>query len=319
MQVPSTGHNRTSQPFDNCHDGYRCIVALLAAGQAPTDHVHLHVLLTYEQTGALALAADGVLLALLAAYLVGTHRLRRRGHRWSWQRTAWFGAGLAVVWAAVGSGLAAYDDVNLPMHVLQHMLLMALAPPLLIAGRPVTLAIQVVPRRPQRALVRVVNGRVVRVLTGPLAWLCSPAVMAAFFLTPAYAMSERHPLVHDAWHGLFLLAGYLSWSAILGPDGARGARHPGRRIVTVLASMPLDAAVGAALLFWPRSIGPGATLASTHEAGQLLWMLSMLDCGYALAVVLRQWIAADERRVRRLDAQLDALEAAVTSGGARQP
>lgn len=266
----------------------------------------MHVLLTYLQTDGLTLCVDGVLAAVLLAYLAGVAHLWRHGRRWPAVRTAAFAGGLGAVFVAVGSGLAAYDDINLPAHVVQHMVLMAVAPPLLIVGRPITLLIQVAPRRLQVAVVHLVSGRAAATLTGPLGWILSPVVMGVFFLTPAYAISERHPLVHDSWHGVFLLAGYLSWSAILGPDGARAAHHPGWRLVTVLASMPLDAAVGAALVFWPRAIGPGATLASTHEAGEVLWILSMLDCGFALAAVLRRWIAADERRVRRLDARLDA-------------
>lgn len=269
----------------------------LAAGATADGHVRLHVLLTWFQTGVASVVTDAVLVAALLTYVwAAHHRARRR--RWPRRRTVAFAAGLLAVFVAVGSGLAAYDDVNPSAHVVQHMILMSVAPPLLVAARPLTLLLQGAPRRHRARLVRLVGGRPARALTGPLAWLAMPALMAVFFLTPVYAASERSALLHDASHGVFLLAGYLAWNAVIGVDAA-GQRGHLQRLVTVMVSMTLEAAVGAAFVLARHPLDPSVTLAATRRAGQALWMLSMLSCGWAMAIVLRQWIAADERRVRR--------------------
>src|SRR5690348_12548502 len=76
-----------------------------------------------------------------AAYLWGAWRVGRRhpARPWPWWRTALFLAGLAVVVLATETGIGAYGDVLAWDHMVQHLLLLMVAPPLLVAGPPVTL------------------------------------------------------------------------------------------------------------------------------------------------------------------------------------
>lgn len=298
-------------------------MALLAAGAAPNGHVGLHVLLTWFQTGVPALVTDGVLVAVLLAYAWAAHRhIPGRGapgpagrrRRWPLRRTAAFAAGLGAVFVALGSGLAAYEDVNPPAHVVQHMILMSVAAPLLVAGRPITVAMQWTSRRRRARLARMARGRTARALGGPLAWLAMPALMATFFLTPVYAASQRSVVLHDASHGVFLLVGYVAWNAIIGADAVAGHRGHVRRLMTVMVSMTLEATVGAVFVLARHPLDPGVTLAATRRAGQALWMLAMLSCGWAMAIVVRQWIAADERRVRRWEQEQARLQATPAVG-----
>jgi putative membrane protein len=52
-----------------------------------------------------------------------------------WRLAAFF-AGIFFVWVAVGSPLNAFDDALLTIHMLQHLLLMSIAPPLILLGAP---------------------------------------------------------------------------------------------------------------------------------------------------------------------------------------
>src|ERR1700691_4375390 len=52
-----------------------------------------------------------------------------------WRLAAFF-AGIAFVWIAIGSPLNAFDDASLTVHMLQHLLLMSIAPPLILLGAP---------------------------------------------------------------------------------------------------------------------------------------------------------------------------------------
>src|SRR6266852_2870653 len=82
-----------------------------------------------------------VAVAVAAAYLWGTWRIARRhpARPWPWWRTALFLCGVAVVVLAIESGIGTYDDVLAWDHMVQHLLLLMVAPPLLVAGQPVTL------------------------------------------------------------------------------------------------------------------------------------------------------------------------------------
>ena len=84
---------------------------------------------------------SGVLLLLAAGYLAGVWRVARRhpARPWPAARTIAFLAGLAVTGVATQSSIGAYDDVLFSDHMVQHLLLIMVAPPLLVLGRPVTL------------------------------------------------------------------------------------------------------------------------------------------------------------------------------------
>src|ERR1700722_1650242 len=61
-------------------------------------------------------------------------------------RLAAFLAGILSLWIAVGSPLEAFDDVSLSVHMVQHLLLMAIAPPLILLGAPALPLLRGLPR-----------------------------------------------------------------------------------------------------------------------------------------------------------------------------
>src|ERR1700722_11292702 len=83
----------------------------------------------------------GFVLAVAGLYLWGVLRVRRRhpARPWPLPRTALFLGGLAVVVIATESGIGSYDDVPFWDHMVQHLLLLMVASPLLVLGQPATL------------------------------------------------------------------------------------------------------------------------------------------------------------------------------------
>src|SRR6266568_9397389 len=76
----------------------------------------------------------GLVVVAAGLYLWGVLRVRRRhpARPWPLWRAAAFGAGLAVVVIATQSGIGSYDDVLFWDHMVQHLLLLMVAPPLLV-------------------------------------------------------------------------------------------------------------------------------------------------------------------------------------------
>ena len=70
------------------------------------------------------------------------------------RRTASFLAGIATVVIALQSGIDAFDDQLLSIHMVQHMCLLLVAPLLLLGGRPLILVLRALPGRRRRALAR---------------------------------------------------------------------------------------------------------------------------------------------------------------------
>ena len=106
------------------------------------------------------------LVLSIGVYALGWYRLRRAsddaigvGH------LAAFGAAMMALWIAVGSPLEAFADDLLSIHMVQHLLLMAVAPPLLLLGAPVQPMLHGLPR----IFVRGALGPLLRL--GPVKWL----------------------------------------------------------------------------------------------------------------------------------------------------
>src|SRR5271168_5010846 len=87
------------------------------------------------------------LISVAALYLRADWRLAGRGRRWSGQRTTSFMAGLIAVDLALQSPVATFTQDYFQAHVMQHLLLMVIAPPLLAMGAPMTLWLQTADRK----------------------------------------------------------------------------------------------------------------------------------------------------------------------------
>jgi putative copper resistance protein D len=260
-------------------------------------------------------------VATVALYLWA---VRRAGGRWPMTRTLSFLVGVGCVLLALASGIGSYDDQMLSVHMVQHMLLLVLAPPLLLGGRPLILALRAltppVRRRLAKALARV------RPYTGPLPALCLFAVVLMLtHLSSFYDASLRHPALHVLEHALYLLAGLLLFSPLLDGDPAPTHRLGGLgRLVYVIAAMVPMALIGAylnrhATLAYPvygppaRALGIDA-VGDQAQAGAIMWV-----AGNTIMVLVGLWAAigamlAEERRQQARDAH---GAAAAPGGGLR--
>jgi putative copper resistance protein D len=248
-----------------------------------------------------------VLVPVLAAaglYVLAAACLRGR---WPRRRSASFLAGLGCLLVALQSGIDAYDDRLLSVHMVQHMLILLLAPLLLLGGRPVVLGLAALPpaRRagPARVLART------RGLTSPACALTVFAGVVVLTHLPAfYDAAVRHAPIHYAEHALYVLAGVLMWSPLV--DGDPAPRHRlsglGRLVYLIVAMLPM-ALVGAYLnrhasLVYP-TYGPPAhalgvsAIDDQGQAGAIMWVL-----GDVIMVAVGLWAAlaamlAEERRL----------------------
>lgn len=274
---------------------------------ATPSEVTAHTLLTGFQTGPLALLADGLEVLALVLYGLAMARMARKGRGWAASAAGFFGAGVLLVWVAIGSGLAAYDESNVTMHVIQHVLLMMVAPPLLALGRPVTLASQALGRRAQVTLLKIVHSRLVALLSFPVvAWLLYYGTMYVYFTTSVYPYSVAHPLFHDATHLWFFLVGYLYWQPLVGLDPVRWRLPYPARIASLFFGMPFEAFLGISIASLPYPIAPINTLGDTHAGGDALWVLSMAATGLCLAALVVQWFRHLERQTPREDRRAQA-------------
>jgi putative copper resistance protein D len=254
-----------------------------------------------------------LLLGLAATYLVGVRRLKQRGRRWPPARTAAFCSGLGVAAIATQSGLAAYDEVLFSLHVVQHLLLSMVAPPLLALGGPVTLFLQAGPPEARRRLRSALHSRPVVVVTHPLvAWVAFAGSLYVLYFSPLYELSLRSAPVHALVHAAFFLTGCLFFWPVVGLDPLPRRLPHAARLLWVVLALPFHALLGVALLSGGRVLaadyyeGLGRTwgaspLADQRTGGGLMWMAGDLVGLVVLGVVVVQWMGHEQRVAARED------------------
>ena len=278
-------------------------------------------LVLHWQTHWTSVVALVLQLVVLAWYLRSVRGLTGRERSWSPFRTAGFVAGLVVLAYAVEGGLAYYDVSNFTVSVIQHLLLITVAPPLLAMGAPVTLALQSSSPRTTTVLLKVFRGMPARLLPHPaVAFAGLMGTMFVFFLTPVYGFSERHPLLQTYLLLHFLLAGCLFWWPMVGKDLLPRRFGFGTRFVLVFLSVPFNAVLGLVVAGVGRPLYPaGNTLADTQSGGNVLWGLLEVFTVAALALLFVQWAREEERKAVRVDRQLDAALAVARTSVASPP
>jgi cytochrome c oxidase assembly factor CtaG len=250
-------------------------------------------------------AVSALLAALAVCYLAGVGQVRRHhpARPWPAARTFVFLLGLAVIAVATQSSIGAYDDVLFSVHMVQHLLLIMVAPPLLVAGRPVTLLLHA-SRNPVHTWVkRLLRSRVVTALTWPPGTVfLYAAVVAATHLTPFMDLVLTNDAVHNAEHALYLLVGYLYFLPVIGSEPVRPRVSVFGRYLLLLATMPVDLAVGVTLMLMPhemfpayarvgRDWGPGL-VTDLHLGGFIMFaggdlIMTVLGVGLAISLVRR--------------------------------
>lgn len=165
-----------------------------------------------------AWSGDGVLrgglLALAGLYLLGIGPLRRRfklGPPVTRGQVALYLSGVLVLFVSLEGPIHELSDTYLfSIHMVQHMLVIYAAPPLMLLGMPGWLL---------RPVLRVPGVfRVARALTKPLPALLLLNVVFALYHIPSYhnAIQESHDL-HIAAHIVFIALAVLTWWPLLSP------------------------------------------------------------------------------------------------------
>lgn len=236
-------------------------------------------------------------------------------------RTWAFLAGLAAMLVALCSPIEAYEGQLFSIHMVQHMLLELVAAPLLLLGAPTTLVLRGASAPWRHRLLRVLRSRALALLTFPLlAWVLFAAVNWGWHFSALYNQALENPSLHYLQHVTFLVAGLLFWWPVVGADPGRWRLpHPVRLFYLFLA-MPQNSFLGVALMSAPqvlyahyttnlRAWGPSA-LADQNLGGILMWVFGDVVFLIGMGAVVAAWVRHEDRRTARLDARLDAEQAA---------
>ncbi len=140
----------------------------------------------------------------------------------SWRAGSFF-LGLFLIWLAVGSPLAAFDEELLTVHMLQHLLLMTFAPPLILLGAPVMPLLHALPRKFLQSILGplfrspAMQG-IGRALSQPaFCWLAAVAALLGWHVPAAFTLGLQSEAWHAFEHACFLGSGFLFWWPVVQP------------------------------------------------------------------------------------------------------
>jgi cytochrome c oxidase assembly factor CtaG len=296
-----------------------CIVAVASASNALAHEGKPHTwhdlarAWAFEPVVVASLALSGVL------YIVGVRRLWResaagRGVR-KWEAWCYAGGWLALFVALV-SPLHPWGRVLFSAHMTQHEVLMLVAAPLVVLGRPVVAFLWALPVGWARAAGNWAKAawwqKCWRVLTNPLvAWAVHAVALWAWHVPALFQATLQSEWVHTAQHLSFLVSALLFWWALV--HGRQGWMGYGAATLYVFTTSIHSGLLGVLItlahaVWYPAYGGLAASwgltpLEDQQLGGLIMWIpagLVYIAAGLALfAGWVRESDAGLERRARR--------------------
>jgi putative membrane protein len=268
---------------------------------------------SWEMSVLLTLAIVFVALA----YLRGWLHLRSTDGRIPARRAASFLGGLLLIWIAVASPMAALDHQLLTIHMLQHLLLMTLAPPLVWLGEPLMAFATGLPR----ATVSVLQIRspliqnLGSVVTQPAFCLfAASAALVGWHIPGAFALGMNSGAWHLVQQTTFLATGFLFWWPVIHPWPSVSRPELATILYLFFATLPCDILSGF-LVFCDRVVYPDY-LSSSHFFG--FSALGDQQCAGALmwtCVTIVYLVAGTFLTMRLLSPENRATDSLAQSGG----
>ena len=204
-----------------------------------------------------------------------------------------FYAGLAAMFLSLNGWLHDLSDYYLfSAHMVQHLVLTMLVPPLLIAGTPGWML---------RPLLRVpVVGPIARVLTKPkVCFAVFNLVLAAWHLPPLYNTAMAHHGIHIVQHLMFLAASVMLWWPILSPlPELPRLSYPLQMLYLFLTSIPMSIVAvyityGGTLLYPAYAAAPRIAALTPLEdqllGGLIMWIPGGLIIFAVITVIFFKW------------------------------
>jgi putative membrane protein len=195
--------------------------------------------------------------------------------------------GLFFTWFAVASPIAALDHELLTIHMVQHLLLMTLAPPLIWFGAPMKRLLYGLPQGFGNVMSHFFRSppiqRLGRAIAHPaVCWIAAAATLVGWHVPSSFALGMRSGLWHTIEQVSFLASGLLFWWPVIKPGQAasNGSEWP-ILLYLFLATLPCDILSGF-LVFCDRVVYPTyfssargigfSPLEDQQCAGALMWM-----------------------------------------------
>lgn len=266
-----------------------------------------------------------LLLLPFAAGILYARGLSRWPKPWTlrpWAPYSFFG-GLALMTLALAGPPDALADDLFSMHMIQHMVLMMIGPPLILLGAPATPILKGLPTGFRKSVVSPLMQSkgahsFYRFVAHPVTifLMYSIDVWMWHFYKHSYEYATQHPWVHIAEHWSFVTTSMLFWWVLIDPKPLSSRLNYPIRILFMAATMAQQVVLGAFITYRetvmypyyadrPRLWGISA-LYDQQLAAMYMWIGGTGIMTVALVIIIAMWIDREEKRAKEREAWQDA-------------
>jgi cytochrome c oxidase assembly factor CtaG/NAD-dependent dihydropyrimidine dehydrogenase PreA subunit len=263
--------------------------------------------------------SPGVVIALLCTafvYVRGWRRLRTvLPQQFSSERLFCFLAGLALVFIALASPLDAFSSLLLTSHMIQHLLLMMAAPPLILLGQPMLPMLRGLPRTfTKEGLGPFLRWQALQKVGGffvapVFAWFAYNVSAVAWHVPRLYELALHSPAWHDVEHATFFWTGILFWWIVIQPWPSRSRWARWTAIPYLLTADIVNTAISGTFVFAEKVLYPSYAAAplagispqyDQSAAGVIMWVPGSMFYLVPAVIIATQCFSGTRRRVPRV-------------------
>jgi len=271
---------------------------------------------------------------------VGRPHKHRAGSAASHWRAAAFWLGLLSILLALQSPIEMLARQLFWVHMIQHLLLMVVAAPLLALSSPWTRMWRALPLGVRRSVARPVF---LHPRLGPLRsiyhqvarpgviWVLAAANLWLWHLPALYDLTLRNHLVHHVEHGLFLGLGLAFWAHVFDQHPFRAPLGSLARASYVFFAMVQSWGLAGVLSFatspfyayaqLPSRPGGISALTDQQLAGGMMWVPGAITYSIVFVYLLFKWLAEEDARAHEVVPEMPtgSLEPMRPDPGVRGP
>jgi putative membrane protein len=267
----------------------------------------------------------GVELAAVLYLVGGTRRagVNRSSGTARWRATA-FWLGLATILLALQSPIEILARQLFWVHMVQHLLLMAVAAPLLALASPWTRMWRALPLSWRRGVAKPVfrNPRLqplrwlYRQVSRPgVIWFLAAANLWLWHIPVLYDLTLRNHLVHHLEHTLFLALSLAFWAHVIDQVPFHARLGSLARSAYVFSAMVASWGLAAVLSFatgpfyayalLPSRPGGISALTDQQLGGGMMWVPGAIPYSIAFIALLFRWLAEEDNRQLLTPAEME--------------
>jgi putative membrane protein len=243
---------------------------------------------------------------LIAVYLMAA-RAYEKLHQHAWPRacTVGFCCGVALGVACFSSRFDRLADASFSWHMAQHLVLIFIAVPLVLAGRPLLLLLGCVGRISAKLIANAIPRRVAKPLSHPVVgWLFFVAVLWGTHFSPLYERALERSWVHAAEHIVYVIAAIAFWQNVVRPGPSLWTLGRPLQAAYVFTAIPAGAFLGLAIQqsrhpFYPHYVfmwgSRALALADQRDGGALMWLGGGLILFVVFLSLIATWAAEEQQ------------------------